>query len=146
MKNDLLINKKKNNFYFYFHLIVAILYFIFFLLFFARNTENIEGSTFRKGGYLFLTHSILNLIITGLIFKKIRWIYILLNVLGGLVVISLMYFIVKLLSNYTNIFYVNFMLVIYSVIFLFMSFYLYYLNKIVEKTNNNEIEELGKPQ
>ena len=97
MKNDLLINKKKNNFYFYFHLLVAILYFIFFLLFFARNTENIEGSTFRKGGYLFLTHSILNLIITGLIFKKIRWIYILLNVVGGLVVISLLYMIVKLI-------------------------------------------------
>ena len=147
MKNDLLTNKVKYNFYLYFHLIVAILYFIFFLYFFiSKNNENFTDNSFRRGGYLFLIHSLLNLTITRLIVKKIRWTYILLNIIGGLLVVSVLYMIIQIISIYTNNIYVNFSLIVYSCIFIFMFFYLFFLNKIFKKTNNNEIENIGKPQ
>lgn len=146
MKNDLLVNKKKYNIYLYFHISIAILYFIFFMIFFIKDDNNISNSSFRSKGYLFLSHSIINIIIARLISKKISWTYILLNVIGGLLTISIIYMLVKILMIYTNVLVVNFSLLIYSVVLVLMILYLYFLNRNTVKPTGENIEEIGKTQ
>ncbi|MCW3162825.1 hypothetical protein [Chryseobacterium oryctis] len=149
MREEFFLKGRKYKFFLGFHFLVVILY----ALYTANTLKSYNSSSYDQyykesislniAKYSF--YIVINLICTLLIYYKAKKTKIILNIFAGLIGVLVLYAQFTLFKTYENNTYYNFVILFNSLVIVFITFYIFYLN-INKKEKNivNEIEEIGK--
>lgn len=143
---EFFLKGKKYKFFLGFHLFIAGIYSLYLintvmsynsLSYSKYYKESISENIFKYSLYI-----ILNLIAGIIIFCKLKYTRIILNVFAVIIFILVCMADYTLIKSYINNSYYNFVIIFNTLVIIFVSFYIFYLNhREIEK---NEIEDIGK--
>lgn len=148
MRKDFFLKGKKYKFFLGFHLFILGLYSVFMIIVlksyssssdFKLYEGNISETIFKYSFYI-----IINLILSLILYFKIKYAKVILNLFAGVILVLVFYAVYTLSLGYINNFYYNFVISFNILIMGFILFYLSYLNTNNKEVKNHEIEDIGK--
>ncbi|ASK28633.1 hypothetical protein CEY12_00260 [Chryseobacterium sp. T16E-39] len=150
MREEFFLKGKKYKFFLGFHLFVLVLYSIFMIIALKSHhssssykyyESNISETLFKYTFYI-----IINLILSLVLYLKIKNAKVILNLFATIIFIILCYALYTLIITYQNNTYYNFVICFNILIVGFIIFYISYLNIKSQEDQNNEIESLGQDE
>lgn len=143
---EFFLKGKKYKFFLGFHLFIAGIYSLYLintvmsynsLSYSKYYKESISENIFKYSLYI-----ILNLIAGIILFCKLKYTQIILNLFAVIILILVCFADYTLIKSYINNSYYNFVIIFNTLVIIFVSFYIFYLNH--REIKKNEIDDIGK--